>query len=284
MNENNTTNMAQSTGMPFDYNAMIEALSMNNIAINEFNGDEEQDALKWINLFERSTRLWKEETRFQQVKYYLEGSAKNWFKEIIEPKKDQLCFADFKKLFLKEYVDADKREHAMEKLRKMKYDPSLHRINNFVVDFRHWNKTINPHADFKVLVRDLFDRFPISFQAKFLNSKSINSVKDFDDFIEIAKNVEKIIKLESKVTENSFHANATRVDANNELLRELLLEVRAMRAEREEKKSKQNHNKVCFKCSKSWPGCGCTSKCRRCNGQFPTCGCGKRDKPVNQGN
>lgn len=279
--------MAQSTAMPVDISELMQALSMSNINLNEFRGEAQEDALKWIAQFERQTRLWKDKARVEQIRYYLDGTASYWYEDEIKSKIETTTFAEFKKLFLKKFVDTEKREFAIRKLKSMTYNPNDHRVSNFIIDYKHWNSIINPAYPEKDLVRDLFERFPVSFQCKFLNVKAVEDVDKVEEFTKIAMRIEKCLKLESKESNSLMRASVNKIASEkNDVMNELLLEIKSMRAELSELKN-DKHNmsskvKSCFKCAKPWPACGCTSKCKKCDGNYPSCGCGKRNfsKPL----
>lgn len=271
--------------MPFDFREMMASMSMATANIQEFNGDENEDASKWISQYQRVSRLWTDSAKVEQARSFLEGTAQYWYDDKIKPRLLTITYSEFKKEFLKKFMNTDKREFALRKLKTMTFNIQDHRVSNFITDYKHWNKLVNRDVAEKQLVSDLFERFPGNFQRKFLNISSLDTVENFDQFLGVALRVEKILR--NKQAENNtclkVNANPEKVTSNSEVvdgLSELLAEVRELRKELEIVKSKESktnkRKKDCFKCGEEWPKCGCSSKCRRCPGQYPQCGCGKK--------
>lgn len=271
--------MAQSTVMPFNLSDLMQSMS-SNLNISEFSGRNEEDPIKWIAQYERVTRLWTDAGRVEQVVYYLDGTAKYWYKQAVANK--PTTFADFKKQFLLQFTQTEEREFAIRKLKQMVYDPTLHRVSNFITDFIHWTNIVHPDYDEKKQIRDLFERFSSTFQRKFHLSTTLDDVKTLKVFTDVALRIEKGMKLKQLEQNTLMQASVRQAnDARDDILKELLLEIKSIKSDVSELKKENNQNKVkkakqCFKCGESWPECGCVSKCRECSGKYPACGCGKR--------
>lgn len=268
--------------MPFDIRELIQTMSMANISISEFRGSDREDAVKWINQYERLTRLWTDSARVEQVRSFLDSTAEYWFDDKIKPNLATTTFADFKQLFLKKYLPTDKREFAIKRLKAMSYNIQDHRVTNFITDYKHWKKIVNPEVDEKQLISDLLDRFPVSFQCKLLNISSIEDIKDLDMFTELAVRVEKVCKMKQSEKNSCMSAKVNSVnDKMVESVAELVNVVKELRKEVQDMKDekKKKSKKECFKCKGDWPSCGCTSKCKFCNGNFPQCKCRNKQNP-----
>lgn len=280
--------MAQSTVVPFNMGDIVQALA-SFVNISEFTGQHE-DPLKWIAQYERATRQLTDSARVEQVVYYLDGTAKFWFKQEIASK--PITFAEFKKLFIQKFTGTEEREFAMRKLKQMMYDPAIHRVSNFITDFIHWCNIVHPQYTEAMKIKELFDRFSTTFQRKFHVSTTFSDVKSILAFTEIAVRIEKGMKLKQIETSSIMKASVSQeISSRDDILKELLQEIKSIKNDvcelkNERMKFKAKKGKSCFKCGDSWPDCGCVSKCRWCSGEYPACGCNKNNrKPVqNQGN
>lgn len=272
-----------------DLGNLIQALTVNNVEIPDFSGSAIEDSLKWLNLYERRTGAWTEQFRIDRLGYYFTGTAQAWLKDI----KKQDCwktmsFKDFKNLFIKKFVSRDMEELARTKIKAMTFNIDEHRVATFAIDFKQWYEKLYPNFTVKSFLRELLDRFPPQFQRKLIRYNSLDSFKTIDDFVAAAEQVEKCIRM--KASENAA-LMVSQATSSNEVMIELLKEIKGMKTELIALKSEKVERKTtrrCFKCSGPWPSCGCTSVCRMCNGGYPACGCRRnrqsKNPVIQQGN
>lgn len=276
--ETNTTNQNGAVDrIAFDMSDLIQSLAMANAEIPEFSGRVEEDATKWLSIYERKTATWKEQARIQRIKHHVTGTAQYWFEDQVERNIATLTFPQFKKNFTEKFVDKDKRQVALRNIRLMKFNLEDNRVANFVIDFKHWHSKLNPNASTTMIIHELFERFPVDFQCRFLNAAAIEDITSLDEFTKIAERIERCMRLEEKSSSKLMNASST---TNDDVLKQLLTEMREMRLELNKIKetadravNTQSNQKKCFRCNGEWPVCGCKSRCRTCNGTYPTCGC-----------
>lgn len=286
-NTSNTTNLNGAVDrIAFDMSDLIQSLAIANADIPEFSGRIEEDATKWLSAYERKTSTWKEAARVQQVKQYISGTAQYWFEDEIERKLPNISFFQFKKLFTDKFVDKDKRAIALRKIKSMRFNLDDNRVATFIIDFKHWYKKLNPDAKIEVLISELFEKFPLNFQCKFLNAAALEDMSSLEDFTKIAERIERSMRLEEK---SSSKLMSAKTKCEESVLEKLLSEMKEMRGEINRLKEvstrvdrTQSNQKRCFKCQGAWPACGCSSRCRTCNGSYPACGCrSARNNPNN---
>lgn len=252
---------------------LLRAIINSSIDVSTFSGAVHQDGRKWIDEFDRKTRLLNDKDKFDTIKFYLEKTALFWFKDEIETDESVRTFSALKDKFISKFVCKDVRMDSLRKLRKLKYCSELNRVSTYVVDFRHYYKLAHPRSSDAEMIADLFETFPEEFRSKFLNVTDLEDVKDLKEFGKIAERVERSVGVDKQLEKKLFAAKS-----NDSLdLKKLLEEIKALRTEVSSlKEQKSSRAKQCFKCHGEWPLCGCGRKCRQCQGSWPSCGCGSK--------
>lgn len=256
-----------------DLGNLIQALTVNNVEIPDFSGSAIEDSLKWLNLYERRTDAWTDQFRIQRLSYYFTGTAQAWLKDLKKQEAwNTITFQVFKNLFIKKFVSRDMEELARTKIKEMTFNIDEHRVATFTIDFKQWYEKLYPNYTVKAFLRELLDRFPMQFQRKLIRYNSLDSFESIDDFVAAAEQVEKCVRMKAS---ESAALMASQASSNN-VMAELLKEIKEMKCELLALKSERTENKSarrCFKCSGPWPSCGCTSVCKMCSGTYPACGC-----------
>lgn len=259
-----------------------EKLTIISTKLPEFRGTADEDPLKWIKEVERKTRTWSESIRMDRIRACMENAAHYWIERELSKCKDSnvsFTFDIFKTKFLARFLDEDQREFALNKIRRMKFSPSEHKVSSFIITFQHWYEQCYPKTNEKDMMEDLLSRFPADFRSRFMMTASLADVRDIDQFCAIAQRIEKGLRIERDEVRETSRLMSAR---NDETLLQLLQEMKEMKQKLSKLEHARERNpRQCYQCKKDWPGCGCTKKCRFCPGQYPKCNCkGKKDTPI----
>lgn len=237
------------------------------IDLPEYHGKSDEDAVSWLNEYEKRTRFWPAELKLEQVKYSFEQTPKYWFEDVIEPTIKSTDWDSFKKAFLKKFINEEKIEIAETKLRDMAYTIGVTKVSSFFIDYEHWMRIANPKMEEGQKVRDLINRFPASFKSRLAVSRKLNEIETLKDLESLAERVEQSLSLESEGPSEmtSFHS------VESDQLSQIIQKVD--RLAKDVDMLKRKRQRKCRVCHEDWPGCKCKKVCRTCSGQWPQCGC-----------
>lgn len=275
--------MAQSNGIIEPATDFLPTLSFQ---LPSFAAKLGEDANRWLNEFERKTTQLSDERKINHVNSCLQRSAFFWFEDDVIPAFPELTWQIFKREFEKKFIRKGRREEAARRLKEMKFNIEETTLSSFIMEFKHWHQLINSDSREPDLILGIYEKLPFPFQSKISSQKCVYDFESLKEFETIAERVEDSMRIDLKHEAVLFAASEAK---DSHMIQQILTEIAGLKQQFESLNIQTNRAKLrkdglCFKCSKQWPACGCTSKCRRCGGSWPQCQCAKSTELSSSGN